>query len=770
MNGSNISNGTNGSLNAIFGEEYEGPTVVTVTKPPIKWIFEALVSAVKESGELSVLDWDRFGPVLTYCCSTYGLACLIMAFILNRTLILASVNTTRLQMGTVNRNLGAGATPSSRSSGTTGQRFEIVKKVTSIALRLAAIGTLLYNCFNVLVMLDFIWKSNNFDENVDNWFSRGVSYLLRGFTYSPDYYYSNKYMSTPKDQVQIGPTTDMYWPVFLGYCWLLFVETFISVMQGRKPYNEAGITIFEHSFAFHQSRSKTGFLFGGRRIHARPTEQVLICSLYLIANHLNIQIGGAINNNRYRLIPLTIFGASFMVYIYKSVLLGNIFEFSFVIISAFIPQFLFLGVIIICTLICSLAFMVNGFQLTNLNYASFFQLAEGEQETDNDDSQFVNFLSKNLNIQLSDDFYTSLLNLGTLMISVAGKSCYIKELGIVTVTDETWLEKSIWEKLLATINLDTKKHGSNSMSVFKYLKGKNISGYANLIKSPSERLLKGQSLREYELSMNSSKYDEHSVMKRRIMFVSELFDNLIQLFSGLARKTWRLIRRAPSDEKDIPVFLQRFIQPKTDDDLQSIIGMSKYQLVNVDDLDENELSIQLLCLKDSEFSEIDNSNDYFQEDYISEQLDIELDLELVDGFAFEELMSSPQEFMDLVGSGQELRYRMSSDAVMTRSVFNKLSQNENETTKLMELIVEKRRQQLEALQKREGEDEDEVEDFSSSRYDCVVCQVNPREIITWPCKCFAVCELCRLSLVTKGMEGCVCCRKNVEGVTRVFIP
>lgn len=48
-------------------------------------------------------------------------------------------------------------------------------------------------------------------------------------------------------------------------------------------------------------------------------------------------------------------------------------------------------------------------------------------------------------------------------------------------------------------------------------------------------------------------------------------------------------------------------------------------------------------------------------------------------------------------------------------------------------------------------------------YSCVVCKTNDRNVIMWPCSCFAVCDDCRVSLSVRGFNTCVCCRAPVSG-------
>ncbi|EAW06736.1 putative ubiquitin-protein ligase (Asi3) [Aspergillus clavatus NRRL 1] len=51
---------------------------------------------------------------------------------------------------------------------------------------------------------------------------------------------------------------------------------------------------------------------------------------------------------------------------------------------------------------------------------------------------------------------------------------------------------------------------------------------------------------------------------------------------------------------------------------------------------------------------------------------------------------------------------------------------------------------------------------------CVICQTNPRSIITWPCRCLCVCEECRVSLAMNNFGSCVTCRQEVGGFVRLW--
>lgn len=53
---------------------------------------------------------------------------------------------------------------------------------------------------------------------------------------------------------------------------------------------------------------------------------------------------------------------------------------------------------------------------------------------------------------------------------------------------------------------------------------------------------------------------------------------------------------------------------------------------------------------------------------------------------------------------------------------------------------------------------------------CVVCQSNPRTILAWPCRCLSICEECRVSLAMNNFGTCVCCRQEVMGFSRLYVP
>ncbi|KAI1791748.1 hypothetical protein LXA43DRAFT_888675 [Ganoderma leucocontextum] len=62
---------------------------------------------------------------------------------------------------------------------------------------------------------------------------------------------------------------------------------------------------------------------------------------------------------------------------------------------------------------------------------------------------------------------------------------------------------------------------------------------------------------------------------------------------------------------------------------------------------------------------------------------------------------------------------------------------------------------------------------SQNAHVCVICTVEPRDIICWPCRCLALCDDCRNNLASRSSASkhtCPCCRRSVEGYSKIYIP
>lgn len=164
----------------------------------------------------------------------------------------------------------------------------------------------------------------------------------------------------------------------------------------------------------------------------------------------------------------------------------------------------------------------------------------------------------------------------------------------------------------------------------------------------------------------------------------------------------------------------------------------------------------------------------------------------------EDYSSLQNELDDLVPKFQEFvsqdfdvskreEFELFSDIVKKESIFKKLSQHfklhyftrsyykkylDDEVLMDVKHEIKKRHNYYASLKdvyvpdeaELSDSEEDQVDDFSN---DCVVCTENQRTIILWPCKCFAICDDCRVSLSEKNFAQCPCCRTSVHGYSKV---
>ncbi|KAI0363253.1 hypothetical protein BV20DRAFT_1040021 [Pilatotrama ljubarskyi] len=111
-----------------------------------------------------------------------------------------------------------------------------------------------------------------------------------------------------------------------------------------------------------------------------------------------------------------------------------------------------------------------------------------------------------------------------------------------------------------------------------------------------------------------------------------------------------------------------------------------------------------------------------------------------------------------------------SNPPLTRRGYRQLvsgSRRAHEWEEWDEFVVERRRTKRAAAEAR-GEDP-----FAEQTRNCVICTVEPRDIICWPCRCLALCDDCRENLASRSAASkhtCPCCRRSVEGYSKIYIP
>lgn len=731
--------------------------------------FEAFSEAINDQSQYADaagLTWDRFGSMAAYVFSSYGIATFLVAVLLNRTMLLAAAT-----------NPGGRAAMGNEGLVTILRRNPRSQTAVLSILRLLLLYVLLLRIYDIFVALSVV--AINDEPGAVCYLTQLVS---RYVTYNPQMYANDKFMAMPRYEVRFGPTSTMLWPVFTSVCYSLFVESFSSAILNTKPFLEGGVSLFELSLAIQEMSS--GFYFLREHpVSKRPSEQVLMICLFLVCDQMASQIGSLLFQNKYRLIPLTILNGFFIWYYVASLLLGHLFWFPFNISVTYLSLIFVLWISCVCLGILALAIVTKGFDLAELNFTNYF--ADGHRQLD--------FFSQHLGIRLNQDFHVAVLNLGIFAVTLAGKTSYITEYSYVPLPRRTWLEasmstklKTIWQAL-----------GNKDSDVLQFddvheLLRPAQKGYANVITNPTSKALRGINLFQ--------DVKTESIFKIRVRYLVEIVVRVLQLSRFYLYTLWLNLKHVVGykngGEAGPPGFLlhdihvRETIAPANNAAaLNSLIPKSCDVYEELEGYDEST-DHDYLC-EDNEALESYGESDYDSgSDTEVEDGDFAIDLtqrssKHVQGSVFSELVSADG-FIELLENRDLIslhwKYLIEHQGVMTRSRYKQFVPHEkgpesnDDSQKLLDLILgmrEEARRKSNVEKKvidEEEEDDDEMRAETVSRLTCVICHYNPREIITWPCKCFAICETCRLSLVTKNMEGCVTCRRDVEGVSRIYLP
>lgn len=707
--------------------------------------FGDAITERSERSEAEGISWDRFGSLAVYTFSVYGISTFFMALFLNRTRVIGQSSGFR--------------TPSPGRSGLINaiKRLPLSQTTILALLRLLAVALLLAQTLNIFVALSVIGRNQK-----PNCISRLTRWIPSDkFQYDPESYPANLAMAMPRHEVRFGPTSDMLWPVFLSVCFSLFVETFASALTNKKPYLEGGITLFELSFAIQEMSS--GFFFLSKNYSAkRPTEQLLMVCLFAIADHAINHLGALLYSNKYRLIPSAVLSTCFVWYFVSNLVSGDVLQFPMEIFVVYLGLSVTLFITTVCILIFALTVFTKGARIDELNFASFLVESDQEQE----------FFSKYLGVNLSQDFYTAVMNIGLVAVTLAGKSSYITEYNTVSTPSHTWIELSIWEQFSASMSRSEPSSDSSLEDCTKlerFMEENDICGYVNVISNPTKRMISGAS--------KESTPDSAYTLEVRLKYFKETllrFAELLRWFvyevvicRTLRRLFGKRVPEWPEDQSTEAVNrakarAPRFVRHLVKERISPEPRVSLLDFTN-EDLDNRYAEI----LRNHDLDEQDDSPDFIGDlTDLSEAEESDADvLDLTssvynDNDAINELMSA-ETFVELIEDKEILHRHMSYErGIMTRSRFRALVKTlepKDQKQQLIDLMLSTR---------QAAEPKDDID----SRLACVICRVEPREIITWPCKCFAICEGCRLSLVTKGIKGCLCCRRNVEGVSRVYLP
>jgi hypothetical protein len=265
-----------------------------------------------------------------------------------------------------------------------------------------------------------------------------------------------------------------------------FVDTLACALQGRRPIQEVGMTIFEHSLAFAEAEAvvtkplavdsvrffkpKSVFTPDGTSLMiprsklsniANVPPEVLLISLISCVSHFTsnlLAIAGV--RARWRLVTTTICGLAYMsAFAWSCIRLTRmaadpdhyvgILRFPTVCIIGFIPHLLILVGIAVCALIYLLAFLITVLSppagpTESLSLKERFTFAYGNLHANIHLSSITP-----LTINWHEDFYTTILKVGYVILTSASEAVFLNEGTKVNVHPMTWLEKQRLQELLA---------------------------------------------------------------------------------------------------------------------------------------------------------------------------------------------------------------------------------------------------------------------------------------------------------------------------------
>lgn len=89
----------------------------------------------------------------------------------------------------------------------------------------------------------------------------------------------------------------------------------------------------------------------------------------------------------------------------------------------------------------------------------------------------------------------------------------------------------------------------------------------------------------------------------------------------------------------------------------------------------------------------------------------------------------------------------------------------HEEARLLEQILLSRRESRASQAHSQG-----IPEIGPEGSQCVVCQSAMRAIIVWPCRCLSLCDDCRVALAMNNFDRCVCCRREVDSFSRIYVP
>ncbi|KAK9362591.1 hypothetical protein V1504DRAFT_447951 [Lipomyces starkeyi] len=711
---------------------------------------------VKQTSEVDIPD-RRIGTFVAYLTSPFALLCMLMAIVLNRTVVFASVR--RPQTLPVYARL-------------------LIRSVAIVQLARAT-GPLLtaLKCYSPVL----------------------AQYIPEYFAIHPD------------EEKCPGP--DILWHLYKAFCTGHFVETFSSALQGRVPSPDTGMTLFEYSLAFQEAQS-------AQRPSVEVLVISLIWALnyltFLIISVLDLQNYRLIPSTFFGIISLTYFAAStyhgraqffptvwvigfapHLAVLYVIILCGSIYLLASLFAGGtsnlqssvrtvnvslsedFYSCLLKLGILVL-TSAADATYMAEGPSLV-VPETTWIEALEFNRRAG---FEYINEMPVD-----HEDGSSSMHKRLTFSADVVGdyNSAFNNSFGVAAA------RPSKKRRRRHSVSLRHSSSGQNSV--------KRTSGYGshNVRVGGNIHALHGAAAASQRKTGRFGRLVLLYRLRMAYMLVSWCFRMCINL---VWKALFQLNRRCQaavadvegenvvdgpiqqnvdaasnllSDEEYYSLFLQGEQLPEEDPsgDFEPSDDEEDFTTIENDDDDNEGASSSALTVA----SQVGATSELFPE---MSMLDISLSSLLLPRTPEERQLArvmvahmSTHEIVTRAKMGQyEDRSYGSNNLYNDYSDDSGSDSFDDESAIIVSLINERRWNGVKsASTPGYGVVEDSDDGVTSYRPSlCVVCHAAQRNIVLWPCRCLAVCEECRVSLALRNFKGCVCCRRDVVSFSRLFVP
>lgn len=603
---------------------------------------------------------------------------------------------------------------------------------------------------------------------------------------------------------------ELLWPLYKTLCLSQFVEIFACAITGRSPSTETGMTLLEHSLAFAEAEvqaKRKAFVIrtapddedeeDAAKSDEQKAEEQQVVKVYSDKNvppevlyigvvsalgHLTSHVLGVFGlQARYRLLSTGFFGIAFLSGFAWALRRGGsagVLDFPTVCVVGFIPHLLIFTGITFCAGIYAFALIMSSLFPPPPSPARP-SLKRGFENLR------ANLTLSSATINMSEDFYTTLLKLGFLCLTAASEATYLNEGRSVRVPAWTWLESQKAKMLDSQQRMgmglvDASKISESGQGKGPYTRErKDVKGLIGARKA-----------------VNGGKWGGAGELMRGVGVVAA---------RCTASCMWRLFgtrRRAEAAQ-------------------QQAVGGVFSDEAEAEDRDDGS-ALYGRFLRGQLWGETDESGDYDPdacdgdggdsdgdgEDAATATTDSDWESDYGSRYgsrqttptpetprprrhhtppSFAEIFNTPHELASFLDpqtpeerdQARVLARHLTSTSILTRSGYERtleadrvlLHPGQDEERTLESVLLRRRRERRLKDGERYGEgEEEEDEDEGDGGPQCVVCQSAPRTILVWPCRCLALCEDCRVCLALNNFANCVTCRSPLEGFSRIYIP